>query len=209
MGYSRYCVLRMVPRNGEAETLDLMAAFTDADGPVRVDESHVMDRASRRDVNRRNRGRIFGYRWRVRLTFHVLDMTDQAWLAQIVNRAADSDEWSLYLSVDAGSTEEQVELTSHDGPDPIGGKTVVGAAYALGFESVDLLDEVPNIDPDAEYALGSPPVYVPDAWGLPTATAALRGRIFNYRQADTPDQAVVCLSDGVGGYSWYAWAIGG
>lgn len=206
-GYTRYALLRMVPLTGEAETLDLMLAFSDLGGPVRIEESHVLDNDSRTDINRRLASRLFGWRHKMRCVFQIFDMTDQGYITTIMNRAAD-DEWTFYLSIDGGDSEEEVRVTAYDGPDALSRKTVIGAEYSVTFESVDLLTEIPYIDTTIVVTPGSPPVFLPAAYSLPTASATYRGRVFVYRQAGTPDQAVVCLNDGTGSYSWSAWAIG-
>lgn len=203
MGYSRYALVRMVPDNGAEEVLDLMQAFTDARGPTTIEEQHrLVAVTTRENINRELSPRHYGFRSVTRLRFDICTMEDQQWLARMVNRAI-RDDWTTYLSVDAGTNEQEVELTAYDGPDVLQ-KSYIGARYSMTLTAVELLDEIPLIsdDPPSPIAL---PSYVPAVSSLPAASILYYRRVL-IDESTTPHSAVICLDDGAGGYQWRAWA---
>lgn len=142
MGYTRYAYLRMTPLDGAPETLDLMTSFSDAGGPVRIRETFRLDSRRTSDVNRLRRSLPFGYRYRAELQFQIPTVSETSSINEIAERAARED-WTLELSVDSGSTYNEVILSALEGPSPLGGKVANGAEYSMTFEAVELLDAPP------------------------------------------------------------------
>lgn len=142
-GYLHDHVLRFTPTNGAPSTLDLATAFSDIGGPVRTGLDYTLDQETRLDVNRGRSVLFRGFRPTVRMDFEVFTTADQTNFATIVNRLCSPD-WTVELSLDGGAIYREVVLDRLDGPTPIAGKSVVGAAYTLTVAAVDLIAEYPD-----------------------------------------------------------------
>ena len=210
MGYARYAHLRMVPLNGAEETVDMMTAFSDAGGPTQIDETFALDNERSADINRRMRSRAFGYRWNVQMRFVIANADDTYYINQFAERAA-RDDWTLYLTVDAGATEHEVILRRFNGPTKLGGKTFVGAQYDMAWEGVELFDAPPALSSATPADVASPTSSVPvtacAASGLPTASETFRG-CMRYVPG-TPDIVYICLKQDDGSYEWIEYGSGG
>jgi len=143
--YAWRAMFKFVPTDGIEEVMDVGQVFTDTGRPSAIDAGHVPDVTHRIDVNRRGNAMGWGYRARCKMSFEIISTETQAFLALIVNRLLANDIWTVYLSLDGGITYRQVELKSYDGPDAIEGKTFAGAKYSVEVQSVELLDQVPNL----------------------------------------------------------------
>ena len=142
MGYDVHPVVRQVPLNGAEVTTDFRTRFTDANGQTRSNIRYVPDLDTREDVNRVSRTVHNGFRVQVDLTLEIVTAADHEQLAELVDRMARED-WTSFLSIDGGTTENQVELVDYRGPDALGGKTVAGARFRLRMRSKDLVPEIP------------------------------------------------------------------
>jgi len=147
MGYEWQPIFRMVPDDGPEQVIVLRSSLTDVGGPGRIRLAYrpVFTRAE--DVNRRLAFQRFGFRAAVGIAAEVATMADQAALATILSRLH-SDQWRIYLSLDGGVVEREVELASNSGPDAIAGKVSVGASFELGLEAIDLIDTIPAMMTD-------------------------------------------------------------
>ena len=143
-GYEWKTQVRIVPQNGLEETIVFATAFSDAGGPVRVDLRYEEVIVEREDVNRVLRPLRLGFRVSPDFTFDIVTTVDQANLAKIANRLMSPD-FNLFLSLDAGVVEREIEMTRAPSPDPLGGKTANGARFRLGTECIELIDEIPDI----------------------------------------------------------------
>lgn len=152
MGYRWHPVVRLVPAYGDARTIDLTQAFTDASGPVETEAGHREEIRRRTDVNRRSRPQIYGFRPFANFSFDILTMEDHASLVDIVGCLSEQDA-KVYLSLDGGITEREVALRRYRGPRAIAGKQFVGGTYQLQIEAVDLIDRPAAMALDPEDGL--------------------------------------------------------
>ena len=145
MGYQQTARIRLSPASGPDQTIDLATAFTDLRGPAKTEFAHEIELDQRMDVNRALRPVIYGARGEAELTLDILTMDDQRDLARIVNALMAPEDWTVYLSGDAGVTERAVVISRYTGPTPLAGKPHVGARYVLQVRSRDLIQELPAI----------------------------------------------------------------
>lgn len=141
MGYSWDVQVRMVPLDGAEETLDLMSVMSDASGPNRVRLRYEPEIEEDENLNYRLVQTRFGYRVEVELFFDIVTMADHENLTTIANRLMDP-RWTVYLSLDGGTTERVVLMDRAPSPAPLRGKTTAGARYSLGLQCRDLIDEL-------------------------------------------------------------------
>lgn len=217
-GYQHYVTLRMSPLDGADETMDMMLAFTDCKGPTIIGPpNYEIERTRRQDINRRRATRFWGLRFECALRFAIIDMDDSLLLSKVVKRGLDTDQWTLYLSIDGGYNEHEVELDDWEGPLPLNGNTNAGAEWVLEFVARNLIDEVPDVRPDldppsADASIPASPVAftasVPLVPALPTASRDYAGRLLRWGSG-TEEQVWVCLVDAGGDYQWIEWGTGG
>jgi hypothetical protein len=134
----------MVPANGFEEIYDLMALLTDAGGPVQHRVRYLPEIEERETINRMVNNLRLGWRVEVRLTFMISTMADEAYVSTIASRMMRSD-WTVYFSLDGGTTERVMDIDSGPSPEPIGGKTVAGAMIRMDIKSRELIFEKPAI----------------------------------------------------------------
>lgn len=144
-GYKWQHKFRCTPDNGAVDTIDVATSFSDLGGPVSTRVDYTVDQETLTDVNRGRAVLFRGFRPVVRMDFEVFDTRDQTTFATIVNRLC-SDAWTVELSLDGGAIYREVVLDRLDGPNPIRGKTVVGASYSLTVAAVDLISEYPDMN---------------------------------------------------------------
>lgn len=144
--YAWWPMFRITPDNGVAETLDFRTGFLNPGVAVRTEPSWSAEGKQRLDINKSERPRMDGWRVEVELELHVWGeaMPDHEPIARLVS-AAWAEGYTIALSCDAGVTYRDVVLTKYGGPDPIAGKTFVGAKFKLTFRCVDLIDDVAAI----------------------------------------------------------------
>lgn len=169
-GYTWRPIIKQVPQNGAEVLVDLALGFTDCRGPRSLKLQYVRDVEKRYDINRRARPLHRGFRMKAVLMFWIREITEHPTFVDIANRLGDGD-WTTYLSLDAGTTYNEMWSDSVSGPDPIR-STRVGAEVGLSLESVDLLQDIPYIS--GQYAL--PNIGEPYNAALPPSIA-LRGHI--------------------------------
>lgn len=145
MGYEWIHRIRAVPLNGSARTYQLNQIFSDASGPTKTDVRYDVVKDSRYNVDRWADPLIHGWRVRVILTLEIVTMEEEHWLAEILNRLSDREEWTIYLSLNGGTTEREIVLRDFKGPTPLGGKTHAGAQFVLDVECVELITEKPDL----------------------------------------------------------------
>jgi len=203
-GYSWRPIFRQVPENGSAVSTDVKLAFSDAGGATQIRLRYALDQERKEDVNRVARTITFGYRFESTLRFEIFTMTDQQYLADIVNRLVRED-WDSYFSLDAGATEQLVEVTDYRGPDAIRGRTIAGASFEVGIRGRELMDEVPYIA--ATYA---DPLLAAPLMTLPTASAFYKGQGRVLEGAvGVEDVWYVCIKNQSNNYLWVPVAAGG
>lgn len=217
-GYQHYAILRMSPQDGADDTLDMMLGFTDCKGPTIIGPpSYEILRDEREDINLSLRSRYDGLRFLCRLRFAISETNDTALLNTIVARSLDPDQWTLYLSIDGGYNEYEVELAEWEGPIPFNGMTRGGAEWVLEFIGSHVITEVPDIipglSPPVPGTVVPPPVpftmTVPLVSALPTASRDYAGRLLRYA-SNTEEQVWVCLLQDDGStYVWAEWGTGG
>lgn len=147
-GYRWYPRVRIVPANGNEQQLDLSALMTDAGGPVLINVDYPQDRQDRIDVDRRADQTSFGFRPRVRMTFDINAMADHEHLAKIVQALHRTMDRQVFLSLDGGITEREMQMSRTPAPRPFNRKTIAGARYELELEAKDLLEEYPAMLPE-------------------------------------------------------------
>jgi len=154
-GYKWHPWIKMIPYDGATETLDLLVVFSDLSGPQSHDVSYLPEIDGADDINRAARPISFGFRPVVTLRMLVFTMSDHQNYSKILNWLADprmgrENDFGagVFLSLDNEQTYRRVVMGSHGGPNSISGKTVVGAAFDLTLRCVDLIDEIPYMDPD-------------------------------------------------------------
>lgn len=154
-GYKWHPWIKMVPYDGATETIDLTVDLTDLGGPTQHTVSYSPQFDSAEDVNRALRPVMFGYRPTVSMRMLVFTMSDQEQLQKILNwlmdpslQAVNDYDAGVFLSLDDEQTYRRVVLDSYTGPNPIAGKTCIGSEFVLGLRCVDLISEVPFMDPD-------------------------------------------------------------
>lgn len=145
-GYEWWPVVMIEREDRQTVTYDLRSEMTFIDGPTRIIGPNYTPVQRRREtVTYQVKDRIIGFRVSVELEFVVGDdMIDHDILSAIVSACAE-DRATVKLSLDGGVTYRAVRLTRYDGPDPLAGKTFAGAVFRLGFQSEELIDEIPSV----------------------------------------------------------------
>jgi len=166
----------------------------------------VLEKENRIDVNRYSNPLLFGFRLTTTFFFDIITITDQVYLANIVNRLGRNG-WDTELSLDAGASYVPVELSGYSGPDPLKNKRTAGAGFSLELKGRDLIDEVPYLagvyaDPDiAEPLMTLPP---------PSRFWKNKFRMLE-GPAGTEDVMYVCLKTSSESpvYAWIPFVAGG
>ena len=118
-----------------------MSVMTDASGPTRVVLRYTQEVDEEENLNFRIVQTRFGFRPEVDLFFDIVTMADQENLTKIANRLM-SPLWTVFLSLDGGTTERVVLMDRPPSPEPLRGKTNVGARYRLGLKARDLITDL-------------------------------------------------------------------
>jgi len=149
MSYAWWPYVRFTPTNGIVETWDLRAKFSDVNGPVRTGLDYVSDRERRVSSDERRLGLLHrGFRPRVDLELEIFTLAHQSNFATLLSRLRRPADWLVELALDGGITYRAVQLDSHDGPTPLGGKTFIGARHRVRFDGVELLADLPDMYAD-------------------------------------------------------------
>jgi len=144
-GYSWHPLVRVTPQNGLPREYDLRWDTPWAGGPLRVRIQYAEETLEREDINRRRRDVVLGWRPEVRLTVAAgEDMTDADIYAAIATAFAEEGS-RIDLSLDAGQTWREVKLLRVRGPEPLGGKTHIGAEYEIELIGAELLTTFPAV----------------------------------------------------------------
>jgi hypothetical protein len=136
-GYKRDIVMRVVPLNG-AETIHWFAdRLTDLGVHQRCNVTYPRSMQMREDINRVLRPVVYAKRAIVQIEVLMVSMEDQWFLEEIAEALDDTDNYSVFLSLDGGVVEREVVWGGESGisPMPISGKTVVGATYMLSLQT--------------------------------------------------------------------------
>lgn len=148
-GYRWRTWIRMTPKDGLAEVLDLgfpyPGGFLANSVLVSAEPTYREVLESRETIERRLRPLILGYRKEVRLRFDVIDTDpDAAVVGKIARRLMDPY-WTVELSLDDERTYHEIVLRSAPGPDPLGGKTIAGARLELRVMTKEAIRNYPDI----------------------------------------------------------------
>jgi len=147
-GYKWDPVFRVVPVNGAETVYWLADRLTDCGGHNRIRLRYVESQNIREDLNRSLRPVVFGLRPEVEIECQIFSMADQAFLSEIESALLQPRDYAVYLSLDGGVVERQVVLSSVSNPEPLAGKTIVGAVFRLGLRCVDLIATKPAMMTD-------------------------------------------------------------
>jgi len=142
-GYKRDIVMRIVPRNGTEAVYWFEDQLTDAGGHTRCAVRYPETMTVREDINRNLRPVVFGVRPEVDIECQIATMADQAFLSGIEDALLRPREYSVFLSLDGGVVEREVVLASGTMPDPLRGKTYVGARFQLSLRCKSLVQRKP------------------------------------------------------------------
>lgn len=142
-GYKRDVVIRIVPRNGSETVYWLEDRLTDAGGHTRCQVRYPETMIMREDINRNLRPVVFGIRPEVEIEAQILSMADQLCLAEIEDALLRPNAYNVYLSLDGGVVEREVVLGSGSFPDPLRGKTYIGAKFSLAMRCKSLITRKP------------------------------------------------------------------
>jgi len=161
MGYGWWPLVRLTPQNGPVSVIDLRNDLLSVQGPTKVTGPRPkLVQELRETVNRRLRPRVYGIRWEIRFVFEVVaDMADHDQIVALVNAYLRRDT-TIELSLNGDEVYRECVISAYEGPEPLAGKTFVGARYELAFQTVDLVDELPAIGS----VLSGPVDPVPSAW---------------------------------------------
>jgi len=144
MGYAWNVRVRMTPRDGPAEEINLSTVFGST-LLVMADIRYRPEFERRETINRRARPLRFGIVPEVRLRFELTDYVNHhPTIAKIVRRLLDPY-WIVELSLDAGTTYREVWLRDDPGPDALGGKTVAGGRHELRLVVSEPVNNYPDI----------------------------------------------------------------
>jgi len=147
-GYKWDPVFRVVPVNGSETVYWLADRLTDCGGHNRIVLRYVESQNIREDINRSLRPVVFGLRPEVEIECQIFSMADQFFLAEIESALLQPRDYAVYLSLDGGVVERQVVLSRVSNPEPLAGKTIVGAVFRLGLRCVDLIATKPAMMTD-------------------------------------------------------------
>jgi len=147
-GYKRDIVMRLVPKNGGETVYWFEDQLTDAGGHTRCTVRYPETMTMREDINRNLRPVIFGVRPEVDIECQIATMADQAFLAGIEDALLRPREYQVFLSLDGGVVEREVVLASGSMPDPLRGKTYVGARFQLSLRCKSMIDRKPVMTTD-------------------------------------------------------------
>ncbi|UCC72904.1 MAG: hypothetical protein JSV86_21585 [Gemmatimonadota bacterium] len=155
MGYVWHPWIKMIPYDGATETVDLTSMLSDLSAPQATDLRYDPEVDSVTDVNLDLRPLMFGYRPVVTFRMLIFTIADHEQYAEILGWLMDyrlqmQNDYGagVFLSLDNEQTYRRVVLDNHTGPNAIRGKTTVGASFDLTLRCVDLIDEIPYLDPD-------------------------------------------------------------
>jgi hypothetical protein len=136
-GYKRDIVMRVVPVNG-AETIHWFAdRLTDLGVHVRCGVTYPRSMRMREDINRVLRPVVYAKRAMVEIEVLIVSMADHWFMEEIAEALDDPANYSVFLSIDGGVVEREVVWGGESGiaPQPIRGKTVVGATFMLSLQT--------------------------------------------------------------------------
>jgi len=148
-GYAWKVWIRMTPRDGTVETLDLSnifpGGFSVGGVLAKAEPRYREEQDMRETINRRARPLRFGIRPEIRLRFDIVETSpNHAVLAKIVRRLTDPY-WVVAISLDNFNTFRDVYLKEPPTPDPFGDKTVAGARHELRLMCVEPVRDFPDI----------------------------------------------------------------
>jgi hypothetical protein len=133
-GYKRDIVMRIVPENGAESVHWFTDRLTDLGAHVSCTPGYPIEARTRRDLNRVLRRRVYARRATAQIDVLIATMADQ-WFLQEIEEALDGKGYSVFLSLDGGVVEREVIRNGDTGlaPNPLKGKTVVGATFSLSL----------------------------------------------------------------------------
>lgn len=202
-GYSWRVVFRQTPQTGDEVVTDCQTAFTDVGGHTRMKLKYGLEQDRREDINHVARSLTYGYRLEASVQFMIFQMTEFSRLADVVSRLA-SEEWTTYFSLDGQATEQTVEITDYIGPEPLKGKTVIGASFEVAVRATDLVDAIPLIVQPAV------PIVPTVGISLPSASVSWRGLTFFVPGATGVEDAwFICEKTAADAYWWNPINVGG
>lgn len=149
-GYRWDPVVRVVPVNGAESVFWFTDRLTDLGSHTRINLRYVEQLTSREDINRTLRPIVYGLRPEVDIECVIYSMADHQFLADIESALLDTQFNDVFLSLDGGVTERRVVLGGVADPQPLAGKTIIGARFTLRFRCADLIARRPAMmtDPD-------------------------------------------------------------
>lgn len=150
-GYRWDPVFRIVPRNGGETVYWLSDQLTDVGGHTKITLRYVEQMDVREDINRSLRPTVYGLRPEVEIECLITTMDDHIFLSEIESALLLPQHYNVFLSLDGGAVEREVVLGSVANPDPIRGKTIMGATFRLAVRCVDLIPRRPNMMADPGY----------------------------------------------------------
>ena len=148
-GYRFHTWVRMTPRDGAVETLDLSSDFLDS-GSARSVLTKAEPRYEERiesgeDINYAQRPLLLGIYCEVMLRFETVSpATEHAAIARLVTRLIDPY-WTVELSLDNKVTYREVVAKKIGYPRPFGDKTIAGFRVEHVVACRELLDTYPAI----------------------------------------------------------------
>jgi len=133
-GYKRDIVMRIVPENGAESVHWFTDRLTDLGAHMSCTPGYPIEARTRRDLNRVLRRRVYARRATAQIDVLIATMADQ-WFLQEIEEALDGKGYSVFLSLDGGVVEREVIRNGDTGlaPNPLKGKTVVGATFSLSL----------------------------------------------------------------------------
>lgn len=148
-GYTWQTLVRITPKDGPSETINLSTGFLDGGSSrsvlTKAEPRYIERIDAAEDINSAQRPRLRGYECEVMLRFELADVgTHHPTIARIMNRLM-SPYWTVELSLNNGVTYREVVLRKAGSPRPFGDKTVAGFKVEHVVVCRELLDTYPDI----------------------------------------------------------------